>query len=334
MKVLGIGEILLRLATDKGKRINQMQNFNSNYGGGEANVLMSLSRFGIDTRMLTAVSNNDIGNTILSYLKSFDVDTDKIIKKDKRTGIYFLEVGSGNRSSKVIYDRMDSAFSNLRLEDINIEEILEDIDMIHFSGVTLALSESVREVVLEILKKCKEKNIRVSYDSNYRANLWSLEEASKWTKIILPYINIFSAGILDAENMLGMKSEIDEHEGKLKYYYDEITKEYSNIEYIFSSNRKIESSSINKLKCNYYEKGNLHISKEYVIDDIVDRVGGGDALAAGVLYGIIKELDREMIPEFAVGASVLKHSIYGDVNLSTEEEVFSLIQDGVGKIKR
>lgn len=334
MKVLGFGEILLRLATDKGKRIGQVNSFNSNYGGGEANVLVSLSNFGIDTKILTAVSNNEIGQTIISYLRSFNIETKNIIKKNKRTGIYFLEVGSGNRNSKVIYDRLDSAFSNLILDDIDLEDILKDIDIIHFSGITLALSNSLREITVKILKKCKEKKIKVSYDSNYRANLWTLEEARIWTKQILPYINIFSAGILDAENILEMSSNKEEREEKLKEYYAEIIKRYPNIKYIFSSERKIESSSVNKLKCNYYENGNLYTSREYIIDDIIDRVGGGDALTAGILYGIIKNIKVEMMPEFAVAASVLKHSIYGDSNLVTEEEVFSLIKKGVDKIKR
>ena len=175
MKVAGFGEIMLRLSTTKGTTFTQSNNFNVNYGGGEANVLISLSNFDIDTRMLTKVSNDDIGKSIIKYLKSNDVDTSFIKSDDKRTGLYFLELGSGNRASKVIYDRADSAFSNMKIDDLNIEKALEDVDIFHFSGITLALSEELRKLSMKILKYCKEKNILVSYDSNYRAKLWSIE---------------------------------------------------------------------------------------------------------------------------------------------------------------
>ena len=188
MRVAGFGEIMLRLSTTKGTTFKQSNNFNVNYGGGEANVLISLSNFDIDTRMITKVSNDDIGKSIIKYLKSNDVDTTFIKSDDKRTGIYFLEVGSGNRASKVIYDRADSAFSNMNMDDLNIEQGLENVDVFHFSGITLALSEELRKLTMKILKHCKENNILVSYDSNYRAKLWSIEEARKATLEILPYV--------------------------------------------------------------------------------------------------------------------------------------------------
>lgn len=172
MRVAGFGEILLRLSTNKGMMISNSINFNINYGGGEANVLISLSKFGIDTRSITKVSNDDIGQAIINYLNSKGVETKFISKGEERTGIYFLEVGSGNRSSKVIYDRANSAFSNMKFEELDIKEALKDIDIFHFSGITLALSEELRNLTMEILKHCKEKNILVSYDSNYRAKLW------------------------------------------------------------------------------------------------------------------------------------------------------------------
>ena len=327
MKVAGFGEIMLRLSTDVGKMILQSDRFNVNYGGGEANVLISLSHFGIDTKMITSVSNDDIGKSILRYLRSYDIDTEFVTLSDHRTGIYYLQVGSGIRSSKVIYDRDNSAFCNMKVGDIDIAKALEDVDVFHFSGITLALSNDLRELLMQMLAYCKEHNIMVSYDSNYRAKLWSLEEAREATLKVLPYVDILSAGILDAENILLMNCELEDNHEKLKYYYDEITKTYPNIKHIFSSHRDIESSSVNKLQCNYYTDG-------INIDSIVDRVGGGDALSAGIIYSIINNKDPKYVCEFATCASALKHSILGDANLVELSDVERLMYEGVGKIAR
>lgn len=334
MRVAGFGEIMLRLATNKGVMISNTNNYNGNYGGGEANVLISLSKFGLDTKMITKVSNNDIGEGIISYLNSHRVNTSQVQKSEERTGIYFLEVGSGNRASKVIYDRANSAFSNMKVSDLDIEKALEDVDLFHFSGITLALSKELRELTMKILKYCKANNIIVSYDSNYRAKLWSLEEASKATLEILPYVNILSAGILDAENILNMSCEHECKYEKLKHYYSEINKTYPDIKHMFSSIRTIKSTSVNTLQCNYYTENKLYTSKEYVIDDIVDRVGGGDALTSGVLYSILNNKEAEYVAEFATAASVLKHSIYGDANLVNVDDVENLMNNGAGKIAR
>ena len=334
MKVAGFGEIMLRLSTDLGKMILQSDRFNVNYGGGEANVLISLSHFGIDTKMITSVSNDDIGKSILRYLRSYDIDTEFVTLSDHRTGIYYLQVGSGIRSSKVIYDRDNSAFCNMKIVDIDIAKALEDVDVFHFSGITLALSNDLRELLMQMLAYCKEHKIMVSYDSNYRAKLWSLEEAREATLKVLPYVDILSAGILDAENILLMNCELEDNHEKLKYYYDEITKTYPNIKHIFSSHRDIESSSVNKLQCNYYTDGILYLSNKINIDSIVDRVGGGDALSAGIIYSIINNKDPKYVCEFATCASALKHSILGDANLVELSDVERLMYEGVGKIAR
>ena len=325
---------MLRLSTDVGKMILQSDRFNVNYGGGEANVLISLSHFGIDTKMITSVSNDDIGKSILRYLRSYDIDTEFVTLSDHRTGIYYLQVGSGIRSSKVIYDRNNSAFYNMKVGDIDIAKALEDVDVFHFSGITLALSNDLRELLMQMLTYCKEHNIMVSYDSNYRAKLWSLEEAREATLKVLPYVDILSAGILDAENILLMNCELEDNHEKLKYYYDEITKTYPNIKHIFSSHRDIESSSVNKLQCNYYTDGILYLSNKINIDSIVDRVGGGDALSAGIIYSIINNKDPKYVCEFATCASALKHSILGDANLVELSDVERLMYEGVGKIAR
>ncbi|APH13433.1 pfkB carbohydrate kinase family protein [Clostridium sporogenes] len=334
MKVVGLGEIMMRLSTDKGVLVSNTNNFNVNYGGGEANVLISLSKFGIDTRFISKISNNSIGQAILEYLNSKRIDTNFISKGEERTGIYFLEMGSGNRNSKVIYDRKNSCFSNIKLSDINIEEALKDVDIFHFSGITLALSEEIRKIILEIIKVCMGKNILVSYDSNYRSTLWSLEEAREATLEILPYVNILSAGILDAENILKINCEYDDKYEKLNYYYNHISNNYPNIKYTFSSFRDIKSASTNTLQCNYFIDNKLYSSEIRTIDDIVDRVGGGDALTAGIIYCILNNKEPKYTVEFANCVSVLKHTIYGDANFVSVGDVEDLIYNGVGKINR
>lgn len=334
MRIAGFGEIMLRLSTNKGVMISNSNDFKVNYGGGEANVLISLAKFGMDTRAITKVSDDDIGQGIINYLNGKNVETTFVSKGDQRTGIYFLETGSGNRSSKVIYDRANSAFSNMKFNDLDIKEALQDVDIFHFSGITLALSEELRNITMEILKHCKENNILVSYDSNYRAKLWSLEEASRATFEILPYVNILSSGILDAENILKISCQHEDKYKKLEYYYDEIINKYPNIKHIYSSFREIKSASINTLQCNYYTKKKLYSSKMHVIDDIIDRVGGGDALTAGILYCILRNKPQEYVAEFATCASVLKHSIYGDANLVSHKDVEGLMNNGIDKIDR
>ncbi|MBS5938542.1 sugar kinase [Clostridium sp.] len=334
MRVAAFGEVLLRLATNKGLRISNSRELNINYGGAETNVLVGLGNFGIETRLISKISDDGFGDAIISYLKSNSVDTSFINQGEGRTPIYYLEVGSGNRNSKVIYDRKNSIFSDINEEDIDIVEALKGVDILHLTGITMAISDKTRALAYKILNYCRDNNILVSYDSNYRARMWSLEEASKVTKEILPYVNIYSAGILDAENILGLNNNKEDKAEKLKDYYDEIIKTYPNIKYIFSSFRGIKSASSNTLQCNFYTNNELHQSKIYDIDDIVDRVGGGDALTTGILYGILSNKDTMYISEFAAANSVLKHSIYGDGNLVKVDEVESLMKDGVGKIGR
>lgn len=334
MKVAAFGEVLMRLATKKGVLISNSNEFNMNFGGGETNVLVALSNFGVETRMITKISEDRFGDGMLSYLKSKSIDTKYVIRGEGRTPIYFLEVGSGNRNSKVIYDRKNSVFSSICSDEIEIEDALKDIDILHFSGITLAISEDVRELTFKILEHCRKNSILVSYDSNYRAKMWSLEQASNTTKMILPYVNILSAGILDAENILNMKCDIEDKYKKLEHYYCEITKKYPNVKHIYSSIREIKSVSVNTLQSSYYIDGKIYFSKIYEIDNIVDRIGGGDALTAGILYAIISNNSSEYVSEFSVAASVLKHSIYGDANLVSVDEVEDIMKNGVNRIVR
>lgn len=335
-KVATFGEIMLRLSTMENKRFIQSGAFQADYGGGEANVAVSLANFGIETSFISKIPNNPLGDAILGYLRANKVNTKDIVLGGERLGTYYLEVGNGTRGSSVIYDRKYSSFSTVSLEEINFEEALKDVTLIHISGITPALSKNCKNLNLTLAKKAKEMGILVSFDFNYRGKLWTLEEAGETLKEYLPYIDICFAGHLDAENILKIsieKSTIKTHEELLEAYYFEILKSYPNIKYFSATKRNINSVDNNDLVGYIYTNGVLYKSKEYNFN-ILDRVGGGDAFSAGILYGILENMDSQNIVEFGVAASVLKHSIKGDANLVSVEEVKNLIENGAGKISR
>lgn len=332
MKVLCMGETLLRYSTQKGHRISELD-FQVHVGGSETNIAVSLAQFGFETSLLTKLPNHAIGDAVLSFLHRFKVDTSNILRNDMRMGSYFLENGSGNRSSQVIYDRQYSAMTSFCLDDVVLEDLFADIDVFVVSGITVALNQTVKEAVLEMLKYCQGNNILVVYDSNYRAKMWSIEEAGKALKEILPYVDILSAGYLDAQNFLNMTSENEDFEERLIEVYEQMKKAYPNLKYITSTKRDIVSTSVNDLT-GYLYSDQMYISRTYRIDDIVDRVGGGDAYLSGILYGILNHKDIRYSLEFGCCASVLKHTIHGDVNTFNIDEIESFMELGTSKINR
>lgn len=333
MKFLCMGETLLRYSTVKGKRISDLD-FDVHIGGSETNVAVSLANFGFECTFFSKISDNVLGDTIIKFLNSYNVNTNKIIRSNNRVGSYYLENGSGNRTSQVIYDRANSAMTTLNKNDINIATLFEGIDVFVVSGITVALSKEVEDLVIEMMKYCNENKIKVVYDSNYRAKLWSLSDAGDALKKILPYVNILSAGSLDAINLLQMSSDIDDDSDKLLDFYNQITSSYPNIEYAIATKRKIISTTVNDLTGYLYYQGKLYSSSIYHIDDIVDRVGGGDAFMSGVLAGLFSGETPSDSLEFGVGASVLKHTIHGDVNQFNKKEVESFVKNGIARISR
>lgn len=328
MNVLCMGETLLRYSTKKGKRFSDF-NFDACIGGSETNIAVNLSQFGIQTSLLTRLPNNPLGDAVLQFLRGYGVDTTPTKQTDGRLGMYYLEVGSGNRTSSVIYDRAYSCMTYLKQEELDCEALFKDVDLFFVSGITTALNEEVKACVLTMIQYAKAHHITVAYDVNYRGKLWSVEAAGKALKEVLPYVDYLSAGRLDAVNFLGYDPSLE-----LKDYYDLITKDYPNISLITSTKREIISSSVNKLTGYLYVEGKLYTSNTYHIDDIVDRVGGGDAYMAGILYGCLNHLDPAYTLEFACGSSVLKHSIFGDCNQVSASEVDHFIKNGVGRISR
>ena len=332
-KILGFGEIMLRLTPPNNQKILQANSFDAVYSGGEANVIASLAMFGHDTKFVTKLPNNYLGQKVINKFRGYNVDVNDIILGEGRLGVYYSEIGHGLRSTEVIYDRKYSAISMASKEEFNLDKMLEDVGIIHLSGITPALSKELYNFIIELVKICKNKGILVCYDSNYREKLWSIDEAGKLFKEILPYIDIAFLGYLDMVNILKFEDKNLEFEENLEYLYRRLFKKYPNLKYAACTKRTVNSINNNSLKGYLFNGDRLLKSNEYTFD-ILDRVGGGDAFTAGILHGILKEMNEERIVEFGICASSLKHSIIGDINIIDEDTVNSLIDSGLCNIKR
>ena len=333
-KVLGFGEIMLRLTPTNFQRVIQAESFEATYAGGEANVICSLSMFGHDTKMLTKLPQNVLGDKVIRAMNSFGVDTKDIVRGKGRLGIYFLEQGHGVRNSDVTYDREYSAISMASLEDFDFDKILEDVKLVHLSGVTPALSSNLYEISLELVKVAKSKGILVSYDSNYRSKLWTLEQARSFMLEVLPYVDIAFLGILDFINILEYQVSAEKnYEAKLADLYRELFEKYPNLKYAASTKRTVNSVNNNSLQGYFFDGEILHSSRIHTFD-ILDRVGGGDSFTAGILHGVLSEMNTSQISEFATCASALKHSIRGDINMVDLHQVHTLMDCGIENINR
>ena len=332
-KVLGLGEVMLRLTPPSYEKIIQANSFSATYAGGEANVICSLSMFGHDTKFVTKLPDNKLGEKVIKDLRSFGVDTKDIITGEGRLGIYFLEQGMGLRNTDVIYDRKYSAISMAKEDEFDIDKILEDVKLLHISGINPALSDDLKNTTLKLVKECKKRNIIVSYDSNFRAKLWSLEDARQFMLEILPYVDIAFLGILDFKNILLYDIPPESFEENLKILYKKLFEKYPNLKYAASTKRTVNSINNNTLQGYLFNGNKLFKSNSYTFD-ILDRVGGGDAFTAGILHGILSDMKNERIIEFGTCASALKHSIIGDINIIDEDTINSFIDDGLCNVKR
>ncbi|MDU2197293.1 MAG: sugar kinase [Peptostreptococcaceae bacterium] len=332
-KILGFGEIMLRLTPPNNQKILQSNSFEAVYSGGEANVIASLAMFGHDTKFVTKLPDNHLGQKVLSKFRGYNVDISDVVTGEGRLGIYFSEIGHGLRSTEVIYDRKYSAISMADKSEFDIDKILDGVGFVHMSGITPALSKSLREFTIDFIKACKERGILVSYDSNFRAKLWSLEEAREVLTEVMPLIDIAFLGHLDMINILQFEDKGLEFDENLKDLYGRLFEKYPNLKYAACTKRTVNSINNNSLRGYLYDGEELIVSNEYTFD-ILDRVGGGDAFTAGVLHGIFKNMKHEEIIEFGICASSLKHSILGDINIVDEDTVVSLMKNGLQNIKR
>lgn len=338
-KIVTMGEIMLRLSTPEHQRFVQAQTFDVVYGGGEANVAVSLANFGLNAHFVSKLPKNPIGQAALNSLRQFGVGTDYIARGGERVGIYFLEHGASMRASSVVYDRANSAIAEATAADFDFDAIFADAQWFHFSGITPALSKGAVELTEAALIAAKKHGVTVSVDLNYRKKLWSPAQAQEVMTRLMKYVDVCIGNEEDAEKVLGFKpGETDVHKGSLEIDgYKSIfkqMKEKFGFKYIVTTLRESYSASDNGWSALIYDGEEFYQSKKYDIR-IVDRVGGGDSFAAGLIYGLTTSHDFRYALEFAVGASALKHTIQGDVNLVTIAEVESLIQgDASGRVQR
>ena len=304
-KIITLGEIMLRLAPEGYCRLFQNDRMQATFGGAEANVAVGLSNFGEQTVFVTKLPVHAVGQAAVNELRSFGVDTSFIVRGGDRTGIYFMEKGAAQRSSICIYDRAGSAFATAEPQEFCWDRIFEDAEWFHFTGITPALSENVFQICLEACTAAKKLGIKVSCDLNYRAKLWTREAARKAMTILCSYVDVCIANEEDAENIFGIRShDTDVYSGKInkKGYEDVAGKlcEKFRFSHVAFTLRKSHSAFINDWSGMLYDGQAFYYSKEYHIDHIVDRVGGGDSFGAGLIFGLKNGYAPQKAIEFAV----------------------------------
>jgi 2-dehydro-3-deoxygluconokinase len=332
-KVVTFGEILLRLSPPSHLRLTQAASFDIYYGCAEANVAASLSKFGLPVKFVTAVPPNELGESSLRMLQSFGVETIAKIQ-GKRLGIYYFEQGASERPGKVVYDREDSSFSLLRKGMIDWEAIFKDANWFHWSGITPSLSNELAELCEEALIVASKMGLTISADLNYRPTLWKYgKKANEVMPNLVKYCDLLLGGIDETKVVLGIDCNESDTEEEI---FTKWIKTYPKIKNIVTTHRIQANASSNGLSASFWNGKELLHSSKYNVSHIIDRIGAGDAFMAGIIYGLItwKE-DHQRALEFAVAATCLKHSISGDINLSTVKEIEALMNGfGGGRVSR
>lgn len=338
-KVITFGEIMLRLAPEGYYRFVQADTFGATYGGGEANVAVSLANYGFDAKFVTKLPAHEIGQAAVNSLRKYGVDTSYITRGGDRVGIYFLEKGASQRPSKVIYDRAGSSIATATKEDFNWKEIFDGAEWFHFTGITPALNDEVAAICLEACKAVKENGVTISCDLNYRNKLWSKEKAGEVMGELCKYVDVCIANEEDAADVFGIHAANTDvttgtvnHEG-----YKDVAKQLADrfgFSKVAITLRESISANDNNWSAMLYDGNDYFFSKKYKMH-IVDRVGGGDSFGGGLIAASLNGFDSQATIEFAVAASCLKHSIEGDMNLVSMDEVLKLAGgDGSGRVQR
>ena len=345
-KVVTLGEVMLRLKSPGFERFFQSPMLESTFGGGEANVAASLANFGLDAQFVTALPKNPIGDSAVRTLRGLGVDTSHIIRQGERVGIYFLEAGANQRSSNVVYDRANSSISTAHFDDFDWDAIFDGAGWFHITGITPAISETAAELSLKAVQKAREKNLIVSCDYNFRKKLWNYgKTAPEVMKELVQFVDVGIANEEDCQRSVGVSVDAGDWEqavgsGELDTArYEALAKKmfaaFPNLKYQAITLRESFSASHNGWSACLYNGTEFFLSRRYEITDIVDRVGGGDSFAAGLIYALHTGLPDADALEFAVAASCLKHSILGDINLTTVAEVMRLAGgDASGRVQR
>ena len=330
--IVGFGEIMLRLSSIDNERLFQSQNLNATFGGAEANVCVLASILGFKSRYVTSLPDNSLGKKVEELLLSYRVDTSKISWKGKRLGIYFVDKGNNYRVSNIIYDREYSSISNALIGDFDWDKIFNDVSIFHISGITPAISKNALNITLYAIQEAKKRNAKVSVDINYRKKLWNYgENVEMVMPEIVRYSDILFANEYDAIKILGVKSNLDinsninNNEEEYKNIMQQLIDKYS-LDIILTTRRESINSNYNNIYAILYSNNNLYKSKKYRIENIIDRIGTGDSFAAGILCGMQLFEDYQDILEFATASFCIKHSIPGDFNLTTKEEIIDLMK--------
>lgn len=338
-KIVTLGEIMLRLSPQGQTRFVQAENLNVVYGGGEANVALSCANYGHDAYFVSRVPAHEIGQAAVNHLRRYGVKTDYIVRGGARLGIYYLESGASMRPSKVIYDRANSAISEAKVSDFDFDQIMEGADWFHWSGITPALSSEAAELTKLACEAAKRHHVTVSVDLNFRKKLWTSAQAQKVMRPLMKYVDVCIGNEEDAALCLGFVPEANVEAGETgaegyKGIFKQMRDEFD-FAYVVSTLRESFSATHNGWKAMIYNGKDFYLSKRYDIDPIIDRVGGGDSFAGGLIHGLLVKETQGAALEFAVAASALKHTIHGDSNLVSIEEVEALAGgDASGRVQR
>ncbi|ELK48442.1 sugar kinase [Halobacillus sp. BAB-2008] len=331
-KIVTLGEVLLRLNAPSYERLKETGMFERFIGGAEVNVSVALSQFGHEVSLVSALPPNDVGENALAFLRKNQLDVSKVKSVEGRMGIYFVEEGYGSRPSKVTYDRSYSSFTNLTVEDFDWEEIFEGCSLFYVSGITPALSPVAKAITLEACKEAERNGITVCFDCNYRSKLWSQSEAKEAFEEIFPYVDICFAGMKDFEYTLGYGDSPSFDRERLRYYYEKASERYG-ISVFACTDRHVMDGQQHRLQGFLYKDGSLHETSPHTFK-VLDRIGGGDSFASGVIHGNLKNYDNQEILEFGLGASILKHTVKGDHFSFTEADVTDLVQSQTVDVAR
>ena len=338
-RVVTLGEIMLRLKPTGFERFFQSPSFEATFGGSEANVAISLAIFGLDVVYVTALPANPIADACIRYLRSYGVNTSHSVRQGERMGIYFLEAGANQRPSSIVYDRAYSAISAAQAEDFAWNAIFAKAEWFHITGITPALSESAAKLSLTAVKEARAREMIVSCDFNYRQKLWQYgRSALEVMSELLPFVDVLIANEVDCQHLLGIPVRGSDAALDPVWHRDlgeKLFAQFPDLKYHALTVREFYSPSHNGWSATLFNGSNLLASRRYDITNIVDRVGSGDAFAAGLIYGLHSGMNETEALEFAVAASCLKHSLPGDVNLTTSTEVKRLLEERKsGRIKR
>lgn len=338
-KIVTLGEIMLRLSPEENDRFIQTDHFRIIPGGGEANVAVSLANYGHEAVFVTKLPQHEIGQIAVNALRRYGVDTRFIVRGGDRVGLYYAETGASMRPSKVIYDRAHSAIAEARADEFDFDKIFEGAQWFHWSGITPAISDNASEITKQACEAAKRHGVTVSVDLNFRKKLWTSEKAISVMRPLMQYVDVCIGNEEDAQLCLGFKPDADVEGGKTDasgYHkiFEQMARQFG-FKYVVSTLRESYSATHNGWKALIYNGKEFYESRHYDIDPIIDRVGGGDSFAGGLIHGLLTKATQGEALEFAVAASALKHTINGDFNLVSEAEVESLAKGNAnGRVQR